>query len=87
MKVIEKGVGRGIDTTGKRACETPIHSLRGPLATLLPTPDYIIFILRCDTCFIGVSCNQVFLNVDYSIRNSYLKGSGASVVVTFSATL
>ena len=59
MKVIysvrEKGIGRGVDKTGKRACKTQIHSLRGRLATPLPVSDYIIFMLRCETLFIGVS--------------------------------
>jgi len=65
MKVMcypeEKGLGGGVATTGKRACETPIHNWRGRLATPLPTPT---FMLRCEIHFMGVS--------SMSITNSFL---------------
>jgi len=42
MKVMslpgQGGIRRSVDITGKQACETPIHSLRGRLATLLRIP-------------------------------------------------
>ena len=53
---------RACETPGKRACETPIHSLRGRLATPLPTPDYLTFMLRCKTRFMGVRYETVFKN-------------------------
>ena len=49
MKVVRsaraKGTGRGVATT--------IHSLRGRLATPLPVPGYITFMLRCEMDFHG----------------------------------
>gem|GEM_PF-2047203 len=69
MKVMcypeEKGLGVGVATTGKRACETPIHSWRGRLAAPLPTPT---FMLRCEIHFMGVYMKVMLLHGRRGIR-------------------